>query len=550
MIAQLLRSAALLFLSGIPGISFAADAVIVSKDRAIDARFTGQAWERSATGFSAEGTGKFLHAKAMLGAGDFRVRATLQLERLDGSAASFEIGDSRFGFDGKGGSLFVEGPLFTGATAPLPKSSTLLKPSVPFTFEIVRTKGLTRFLLDGAEVHRKSDWGRAPGRIGLRPWRNRMTVIDFTIEGNLVPPPPVPSPTFLSGFAGGKDGYHTFRIPALAVTTKGTVLAFCEGRKNSWGDSSDIDLVLKRSTDHGKTWSAISVLWDDGQNTCGNPCVVVDRQTGAIFLLSTWNRGDDHEGGIIAGTSKDTRHVFVLRSDDDGLTWSKPLEITSDVKKPDWTWYATGPGSGIQIEHGPHKGRLVIPCDHIEKDTKHYFSHVIFSDDHGKTWQLGGRTPDHQVNECEVVELTGGKLMLNMRSYADSKRMRQTALSDDGGLTWKDQRSDPNLIEPICQAGIERYRWPAGDKPGVVLFSNPASTKGRVNVTLRASLDDGKTWARSKLLYEGPGAYSDLDLMPDGRIACLYEAGADNIAESIVFTLVGLDELQPNGPNP
>ena len=144
------------------------------------------------------------------------------------------------------------------------------------------------------------------------------------------------------------------------------------------------------------------------KTTCGNPCAVVDQKTGTIFLLTTWNRGDDHESQIIDQKSKDTRRVFVTQSSDDGVTWTKPKEITESVKSRDWTWYATGPGSGIQIQKGRHKGRLAIPCDHIEAVTKHYYSHIIFSDDHGKTWKLGGSTPEHQVNECEVVELAKG----------------------------------------------------------------------------------------------------------------------------------------------
>ena len=218
-------------------------------------------------------------------------------------------------------------------------------------------------------------------------------------------------------YVSGQDGYHTYRIPALAVTTKGTVLAFCEGRKNSASDTGDIDLLVKRSTDHGRTWSQLHVVWDDAGNTCGNPCAVVERETGTIWLLTTWNRGDDHESQIIAQTSKDTRRVFVTHSTDDGLSWSDPREITAEAKRDDWTWYATGPGSGIQIRHGQQQGRLVIPCDHIEAGTKRYYSHIIYSDDQGKSWQLGGSTPQHQVNECEAVELADGRLMLNMRNY-------------------------------------------------------------------------------------------------------------------------------------
>jgi len=172
----------------------------------------------------------------------------------------------------------------------------------------------------------------------------------------------------------GKDGYNTYRIPALAITAKGTVLAFCEGRKSGKGDAGNIDLLLKRTTDGGKTWSEQQVVWDDGDNTCGNPSPVVDRETGAIWLLSTWNRGDDREPQIINQQSKDTRRVYVTSSSDEGLTWASPKEITSDVKATSWTWYATGPGAGIQMAKGAHAGRLVIPCDHIEAGTKKYFS--------------------------------------------------------------------------------------------------------------------------------------------------------------------------------
>lgn len=336
-------------------------------------------------------------------------------------------------------------------------------------------------------------------------------------------------------FTSGRGGYHTYRIPALAVSTRGTVLAFCEGRKAARGDSGHIDLLLKRSTDQGVAWSEQRVLWEDGVNTCGNPCVVVDAGTGTIWLLATWNRGDDHESQIIAQTSRDTRRVFVLHSTDDGRTWSAAQEITADVKRDNWTWYATGPGSGIQIRHGPHAGRLVVPCDHIEAGTRQYYSHVIYSDDHGQTWKLGGSSPRPQVNECEVVELTGGRLMLNMRNYDRAQPSRQVALSEDGGLTWKNQRFDTALMEPLCQAAIERYRWPDTTGPGVLAFSNPASQRERRNLTLRASFDEGVTWPTSHELYAGPSAYSDLAVLTNGNIACLYEAGTVTPYEGIVF---------------
>jgi len=344
-------------------------------------------------------------------------------------------------------------------------------------------------------------------------------------------------------YTSGQEGYHTFRIPSLLVTPRGTLLAFAEGRKASRSDTGDIDLLLKRSTDGGRTWSAPAVVWDDGPNTCGNPCPVVDRDTGTLWLLLTWNRGDDAEPRIIARTSHDTRRVFVTHSRDDGRSWAPPAEITAATKRPDWTWYATGPGAGIQIERGPHRGRLVIPCDHIEAGTKRYFSHVIFSDDHGKTWKLGGKSPRDQVNECEVVELTGHRLMLNMRNYDKSKQTRQTAVSGDGGATWSDQRHTPGLVEPICQASLRRLAWPEAGGKSLLLFSNPASIR-REKMTVRLSEDDGASWTFARELHGGPAAYSCLAVLPDRWIACLYERGEKGPYETITFARFSLDWLK------
>ena len=341
----------------------------------------------------------------------------------------------------------------------------------------------------------------------------------------------------------GRDGYHTYRIPALAVTTTGSVLAFCEGRRHDRGDSGAIDLLVKRSTDHGATWSAPQVVWADAANTCGNPCPVVDRESGCLWLLVTWSHGADRERQIIAQTSADTRRVFVTSSDDDGQTWARPHEITSEVKRPDWTWYATGPGGGVQLERGPWAGRLVVPCDHIEAETRHYYSHVLYSDDHGATWQLGGSAPRHQVNECQVVELTDGRLLLNMRNYDGPDRRRQVAFSVDGGVTWTEQRCDPTLVEPNCQAALRRYSWPRQGQENVILFANPASATARQDLTVRASLDDGRTWPAQRRLWGGPSAYSDLAVLGNGQIACLYESGEASPYERITLARFGLGEL-------
>jgi len=344
----------------------------------------------------------------------------------------------------------------------------------------------------------------------------------------------------------GDSGYKSFRIPALTVTKKGSVLAFCEARKNGSGDCGDIDLVVRRSLDNGQTWGEQIVIWDDGPNTCGNPCSVVDSATGTIWLLSTWNRGDDPEKNIIARTSKDTRRIFVTSSKDDGVTWSAPREITASVKRPEWRWYATGPGSGIQLQRGLHKGRIIIPCDHVDQ-SKTYYSHVIYSDDRGDSWRLGGNTPQHGVNECMAVELCDGALMLNMRNDGPGARNtnRQVAISRDDGLTWEKQYTDPQLPEPRCQAAIHRYAWPEREGSGTVVFSNPADARNRTNLTVRASDDDGKTWSRQMCLHSGPSAYSDLAVLASGEIACLYECGEKSPYESIRFARFRLTALKP-----
>ena len=351
-------------------------------------------------------------------------------------------------------------------------------------------------------------------------------------------------PEFAAVFTAGQGGYHTYRIPAAVVTTNGTLLAFCEGRKNSRSDTGDIDLLFKRSTDGGRSWSEQQVIWSDEANTCGNPTPVVDRETGTIWLLMTWNRGTDKEDQIGYQKSRDTRRVFVSRSRDDGLSWTSPQEITASVKKTNWGWYATGPVNGIQLTRGPHPGRLVIPANHSSL-TSHTQSvsrsHVFFSDDHGATWQLGG-AEEEKTNESTLVELADGSLLHNMRSY-HKKNRRAVATSKDGGRTWSPVKLDDALIEPVCQASILRCTWPESGERSRILFSNPASTK-REKLTIRVSYDEGLTWPVGKLVFPGPAAYSCLVMLPDKSVGCLFECGKTNSYETITLARTSLAWLE------
>ena len=359
---------------------------------------------------------------------------------------------------------------------------------------------------------------------------------------------PNPIITEIDLFVQGTEGYHTYRIPSIILTGEGTVLAFAEGRKESSSDTGDIDLLMKRSTDGGKTWGEQIVIWDDGSNVCGNPTPVLDEETGTIWLLMTWNRGDDAEGDIIKKTSNDTRRVFVSSSIDDGKTWSIPSDITETTKDPTWGWYATGPGVGIQIKHGEYKGRLVIPADHSYDDPNgsvrggpfEYGSHSIYSDDHGQTWQLGG-TIRPKANECQVVELADGEgtLLMNMRSYF-GRNLRTHSWSADGGNSWTAPQDAADLLEPVCQASLIRHSWPHTNQKSRLIFANPASTK-RENMTIKLSENEGNDWPVARTLYEGPSAYSSLAVLPNGDILCLYEKGEDNPYEKITLAHFNLD---------
>lgn len=345
-------------------------------------------------------------------------------------------------------------------------------------------------------------------------------------------------------FVAGAGGYHTFRIPAMVRLPGGDLLAFAEGRTAGRGDAGDIDLVMRRSIDGGRSWGDLSVVWDDGPNTCGNPCPVVVGEGGRVLLLATHNLGHDTEREIIDQAAEGSRTVWVLESSDGGVSWDPPREITASVKRPEWTWYATGPGNGIELRWGERTGRLIVPCDHIEAGTKEYYSHVISSDDRGATWRIGGVTPSDRVNECAVAEIGPGRLLLNMRNYDPAVRARAVSTSEDAGETWGPLRRDAALPEPICQASMvamEDGGFPGGGGDFLtptLVFSNPASAEARIRMTVRMSGDGGESWTDGAVLHEGPAAYSSLAPLGDGSVGCLYERGDQHPYERITFARV------------
>ncbi|MDE0838000.1 MAG: sialidase family protein [Kiritimatiellae bacterium] len=370
--------------------------------------------------------------------------------------------------------------------------------------------------------------------VALRPWQEKeMKVYDFYVEtkGKLVELPEIQE-VFRGVRSFRREDLkpgttHLYRIPALTVTKKGTLLAFAEARRDNASDHGNIDTVLKRSEDGGKTWGPELIVADDGENTMGNPCPVVDQDTGRIWLHLSWNGHKPPEGGYKPGFGKDSRRAFVTYSDDDGKTWAPAKEITQHVKKENWSWYATGPGAGIQLTRGEHKGRLIIPATHgahAPKKGRSYHSFIVYSDDHGKTWNIGEPTKAGH-NESTAVELENGNVMLNSRLHGgatSSQNHRGVSISGDGGKTFGRHYFDKTLLEPRCQGSIRRVRWAKDDKPGMIAFSNPAYP-WRAHVMVRYSYDDGRTWPAGRIIYPHTSAYSDLAVLPDGRVAVMLE---------------------------
>lgn len=345
--------------------------------------------------------------------------------------------------------------------------------------------------------------------------------------------PEIPGPQQTDLFIGGEGGYHSYRIPALITTTKGVVLAFVEGRKDSVADHGNNDILLRRSLDAGKTWGPVQVIMNDGTNALNNPTVVVDRDTGTtwLFFIRTITRKYKTEKDIEKAKGP-VSQMLVMHSNDDGATWSAPRDITKSVNRPGWKRIIPGPGVGIQMR----SGRLVIPCNHVIGTVA--TDHVIYSDDHGKTWHLGGST-EPKTDEDQVVELADGSLMLNIRNYRE-KGHRGIAISKDGGMTWSKVVPDPTLIEPVCMASLIRYTASPPFRKNRLLFSNPASQTERVRMTVRLSYDEGKTWPVAKVLNDGPSGYSCLAVLPDMKIGCLYERGEHSSIEKVTFACFSL----------
>lgn len=329
-------------------------------------------------------------------------------------------------------------------------------------------------------------------------------------------------------FTAGQGGYETFRVPGIVVTGAGTVLAYCEARRNSRSDWADIEVLLCRSANGGKTWSPPQRIADSGKDTVNNPVAIVDRDSDRLHFLYCINYA----------------RCFYMYSDDDGRTFSDPVEITSAFEPfrdhYDWHVLATGPGHGIQLRNG----RLLVPVWLSTATHQHRPSavSVIYSDDHGQSWQAGEIVcahPDPLINPSETlaVQLSDGRVLLNIRNENREYR-RALSVSSDGATGWSPVRFDENLYEPICMAGITHLPRPFAENDQTFVFTNPDSHlnpklhgkndfRYRENVTVRLSYDDCQTWPVSRVLEKGTSGYTDMAVGKDGTIYCIYERGGE-----------------------
>ncbi|EKX62402.1 BNR/Asp-box repeat protein [Streptomyces ipomoeae 91-03] len=361
-------------------------------------------------------------------------------------------------------------------------------------------------------------------------------------------PAQTPAPEISVPFRAGDDGYASFRIPAVVTTASGVLLAFCEGRVGGREDFGNIDIVVKRSTDGGRTWGPLQVAAKNGDDLAGNPAPVV-LDTGRILLVHVRNAALATEDAIRRGTvsAADGRRVWVQHSDDEGVTWSSPTEITQQTKKAEWRWYATTPGHALQLR----TGRVVVPANHSlppagsdnGTEGKYNGGHCLLSDDRGATWRIGyvdDNTDGYiNANETTATELPDGRVYFNTRNDSPAPGTRADAYSRDGGESLaKPFRPQAGLVGPVVESSVLQLH-----DSDLLLHSGPADPGFRALMTVRASTDHGVTWRTAHTVDGLPAAYSDLVRVDEHTLGLLYETGDFSAYETITFRRIPIASL-------
>ena len=362
-------------------------------------------------------------------------------------------------------------------------------------------------------------------------------VTGVTADGQSLPVKCVSAPNVIRRLGvgvrhAGDDGVAAFRIPGLVTTNKGTLLGVYDVRYNSSVDLQEhIDIGLSRSIDGGKTWEKMRLPLAFGeygglpaaQNGVGDPSILVDTKTNTIWIIAAWTHGMGNQRAWWSSQQgmdvNHTAQLVLVKSTDDGKTWSEPINITEQVKHPEWYFLLQGPGRGITMEDGT----LVFPIQYIGKD-RIPNAGIMYSKDRGETWTIHNHARTN-TTEAQVAEVVPGTLMLNMRDNRGGSRAVYT--TSDLGMTWKEHESSRTALpEPVCMASLISVK--AADNvlgKDILIFSNPNTTNARKNITIKISLDGGNTWAHQLLLDEGENwGYSCLTMVDKETIGILYES--------------------------
>lgn len=334
---------------------------------------------------------------------------------------------------------------------------------------------------------------------------------------------------YVSGLHSGEGDYEKIYVPVIEKTTAGTLLAFAEARRNGYRGYGGIEILLRRSTDLGNSWGEIQIVHENGDFQIENPCPIVDRDTGRIILLTC----TDHMPESEIHKGKEHREVWLSHSDDDGVTWSARQNITPEVRRDHWHWYATGPAAGIQIRAGNHKGRLVAPANHgwLQKDGSHELAcHSIYSDDGGETWHIGSASGPGG-SETQIAEVAEDLLIQDIRMHTHWTGFRAKRYSRDGGETWDEMVLDEERPCTVCQGSMISLSSRPDGVHNMLVTSNPSplgerfKRANRERLVSHMSTDGGRTWDKTYVIEPSRAAYSTIVQIDEERIGVLYDRG-------------------------